>query len=107
MNIDKLNMDLMNIPCNVEERHPEWTDDNKLSYRFGHRDARHAAVEVVLEHAKDFERGQWEKLQKVILEVAKFCFGGPEQEGNVSMSAAYIAVVTSLTSKDGLNIKLN
>lgn len=50
MQIDKLNMDLMNIPITEESRYSslaEWK-----AYREGHRDARHAAVEVVLEHTQ-------------------------------------------------------
>jgi hypothetical protein len=50
MIIDKLNMDIMNIPCNI----PAGATNHavKTAYKLGHRDARHAAVEVVLEHNK-------------------------------------------------------
>lgn len=86
MNIDKqdklvakLNMDIMNIPCNVTEAGDQvvpwdqrtastrdsndrvamlaeiaaWRDmwEKGLAYKLGHRDARHAAAELVNEHA--------------------------------------------------------
>jgi hypothetical protein len=103
MNIDKLNASLMNIPCKIRDEN--WTPAEQFIYKLGHRDARHAAVEVVLEHAR--QQDDYENVQRIVEEIAKFCFGGPQQEGSVSMSSAYVAVVTALTAKDGLRIKLN
>jgi hypothetical protein len=51
MNIDKLNASLMNIPCKIRDEN--WTPAEQFIYKLGHRDARHQAVEVVLEHVKD------------------------------------------------------
>jgi hypothetical protein len=54
MDIDKLNMDIMNIPCKrtLAEDAPHNDVRVYLAYKEGHRDARHAACEVVLEHNK-------------------------------------------------------
>jgi hypothetical protein len=52
--IDKLNMAIMNIPyTGISEA---WTKDETLTYKLGHRDARHAAVDIVLEHFKDVQQ---------------------------------------------------
>jgi hypothetical protein len=52
------------------------------------------------------EQTQWRNIQKVVRQVAEFCFGGPQQEGNVSMAAAYLSVINCLTAKDGVDLKL-
>jgi hypothetical protein len=54
MDIHKLNMAIMNIPCTGI--HEAWTEDEALTYEFGHRDARHAAVEILLEYFKDVQQ---------------------------------------------------
>jgi hypothetical protein len=51
MNIDKLNMDIMNITTKKTLSHFATTQEY-YAYREGHRDARHAACEIVLEHNK-------------------------------------------------------
>jgi hypothetical protein len=52
MDIDKLNMAIMNIPCKKTLSHFA-TVSEAQAYKLGHRDARHAAVEILLEHFKD------------------------------------------------------
>lgn len=52
------------------------------------------------------EQVQWRNIQKVVKEVADFCFGGHDHLGSVSLAAAHCAVVTSLTAKDGINVQL-
>jgi hypothetical protein len=49
---------------------------------------------------------QWRNIRKVVRELAVFCFGGPDATGSVSLSAAYTALVNSLTAKDGLDVQL-
>jgi hypothetical protein len=51
LDIDKLNMDIMNIPCKVSEG--QYNAAVAMAYKLGHRDARHAACEVLLEHNKN------------------------------------------------------
>jgi hypothetical protein len=50
--IDKLNMEIMNIPCKKTLSHFATVAEAK-AYGQGHRDARHAAVDAVLEHFKE------------------------------------------------------
>lgn len=50
--VAKLNMDLMNIPCRHTLSHFATVAEYK-AYKEGHRDARHAAVGVMLEHFKE------------------------------------------------------
>jgi hypothetical protein len=51
INIDKLTADIMNIPCKRSDE--SFRDvDSRLLYKEGHRDARHAAVDVLLEWFK-------------------------------------------------------
>jgi hypothetical protein len=51
--IDKLNMAIMNIPSVPDEsKCPKYSKEYH-AYKLGHRDARHAAVEIMLEHFKD------------------------------------------------------
>jgi hypothetical protein len=53
MDIDKLNMAIMNIPSVPDEsKYPKYSAEYH-AYKIGHRDARHAAVEILLEHFKD------------------------------------------------------
>lgn len=54
----------------------------------------------------DLAQVQWRNIQKVVKEVADFCFGGHDHLGSVSLAAAHCAVVTSLTAKDGINVQL-
>ena len=42
--LDRLHDQIMNLPCVVA---PSMDINNRLSYKFGHRDARHAAAELV------------------------------------------------------------
>ena len=53
---------------------------------------------------KSHNEVQWRNIKKVVDAIAKECFGGPEQEGKVSLAAAYLAVKNSLTAKDGIDI---
>lgn len=46
--ITKLQADIMNIPTDVEH----FSRDERLRYKAGHRDARHAAVDLILEWKK-------------------------------------------------------
>jgi hypothetical protein len=56
--IDKLNASLMNIP--VDRKIDMFdTDLERYAYKVGHQHARHAAVEVVREHAKSFRIRSW------------------------------------------------
>jgi hypothetical protein len=56
MDIDKLNMAIMNI--SVDEKYiASLRCSTAVAYKLGHRDARHAAVEILLEHFKDVESG--------------------------------------------------
>lgn len=51
-NIDKLTSAIMNIPCKRDDE--SFRDvDSRLLYKEGHRDARHSAVELVLELCKN------------------------------------------------------
>jgi hypothetical protein len=52
MDIDKLNMAIMNIPCKKTLSHFATVAEAK-AYGLGHREARHAAVEIMLEHFKN------------------------------------------------------
>jgi hypothetical protein len=52
------------------------------------------------------EQIQWRNIQKVVRELAAFCFGDGAQCGQISLGAAYTAVVTSLTAQDGLQVTL-
>jgi hypothetical protein len=56
--------------------------------------------------APSAEQAQWRNIQKAVQLVAEFCFGGPQQQGSVSMAAAYTSVVNCLTAKDGISLKL-
>lgn len=56
--------------------------------------------------SEGLEAIQWRNIQKVIKELADFCFGGARALGNVSTGAAYVAMTTALTAKDGLNVSL-
>lgn len=49
------------------------------------------------------EQVQWRNIQKVVRELAAFCFGSASDP---SYGSAYTALVTSLTAKDGLQVKL-
>jgi hypothetical protein len=53
MDIDKLNTAIMNIPCKPACHIDFHTDEESRAYKLGHRDARHAAVEILLEHFKN------------------------------------------------------
>lgn len=49
---------------------------------------------------------QWRNIRKVVAELAKFCFGSASESGQISLGAAYTALTTSLTAKDGLSVQL-
>lgn len=49
---------------------------------------------------------QWRNILKTVRELAKFCFGGPSDQGSVTLGAAYTSLVNALTAKDGLAIHL-
>lgn len=49
------------------------------------------------------ETVQWRNIQKVVKELASFCFGSASDP---KFGIAYTAIVTSLTAKDGLNVQL-
>jgi hypothetical protein len=48
--MDGLHQQIMNIPCKVA---PGYSDKYRTAYQFGHRDARHAAAELVAAHQSD------------------------------------------------------
>ena len=52
------------------------------------------------------EQVQWKNIQKVVAELATFCFGGPDWADSISCGSAYIALANSLTAKDGLKVQL-
>ena len=52
------------------------------------------------------EEIQWRNIQKVVRELAAFCFGSASEDGAVTLGAAYLSLVTALTSKDGLRTQL-
>lgn len=43
--IDRLHAEIMNLPCPPEVE--DWSTEKRLDYKCGHRDARHAAAELV------------------------------------------------------------
>jgi hypothetical protein len=45
--VNQLHRDIMNLPCNVPSGYPFGSDLCSGVYRQGHRDARHAAAELV------------------------------------------------------------
>lgn len=49
------------------------------------------------------EQVQWRNIQTVLKDVAAFCFGSADDP---VYGSCYTAVVTSLTAKDGLSVKL-
>lgn len=54
--LNTLQSEIMNIP--VEKDHHEFLDAAAmLNYKYGHRDARHAAAELVMEFARKLEGG--------------------------------------------------
>jgi len=57
INIDKLTSAIMNIPCKRDDEYfsdESFRDaESRVLYKEGHRDARHAAVEVLLDYRKN------------------------------------------------------
>lgn len=54
---DALYLDIMNIPCDEAKANEEYSD-RRLAYKHGHRDARHAAADLVSEFASGFREGR-------------------------------------------------
>lgn len=49
---------------------------------------------------------QWRNINKVVEELAKFCFGGPKQPGTINLNSAYMAITIALTAKNGIDVRL-
>jgi hypothetical protein len=68
--IDKLSMAIRNTPCDSPYTYTDCEYD--CAYKEGHRDARHAAVEILLEHFKDVQQAApeapayWNSQRKMI-----------------------------------------
>jgi hypothetical protein len=56
--------------------------------------------------AEGVEAIQWRNIRKVVKELAAFCFGDGAQCGQITLGAAYTALVNSLAAKDGLDVRL-
>jgi hypothetical protein len=62
-----------------------------------------ARSDMVEAERESLETIQWRNIRKVVKELATFCFGGPD---NKDFGACYIALVNSLTAKDGISVKM-
>ena len=51
LDLNKLSAGIMNLPCDASPY--DHAPDERLAYKIGHRDARHAAADLVLERADE------------------------------------------------------
>jgi hypothetical protein len=65
---DDLHRDIMNLPCKLHE-YPNYTDGEKIAHQQGHRDARHAAAELVAARASSLVAMTDEQIDAIVKSV--------------------------------------